>query len=353
MLLHLLLGLQRIGWPVLFLDRAVTAREAENERGMPADYVQNVLTQVAVPYAQIDTDGRAISGLGHQQVVDALRRSALLLNVMGFLDDPELLGEAQNRVFLDIDPGYGQMWRELGLADVFDNHDTFVTVGENVGRDSCSIPTCGLDWITTPPSAVLDEWPVHGGGRRFTSVATWRGPYGTLQYDGKTFGSRVHEFRKFAELPRLTDTELELALDIHPAEVDDLRLLDENGWCLVDPIEVAGDPWTYRSYVQQSRAELSVAQNMYVETHCGWLSDRSICYLASGKPVLAQDTGFSRNYPTGEGLLAFSTLDEAAAGVEEIEGSYLRHSKAARELAEEYFASDKVLGRLLERLGVA
>ncbi len=113
---------------------------------------------------------------------------------------------------------------------------------------------------------------------------------------------------------------------------------------------VAGDPWSYRSYIQRSKAEFCVAQNMYVETRGGWLSDRSLCYLASGKPVLAQETGFSRNYPTGEGLIAFTTLDEAAAGVEEIERNYERHSRAARALAEEYFDSDKVLTRLLENV---
>ena len=168
-----------------------------------------------------------------------------------------------------------------------------------------------------------------------------------------TYGSRVHEFRKFFELPRLVDADFELALDIDPAEVDDLRALDANGWRLVDPTAVAGTPGAYRSYIQGSKAEFSVAQNMYVATRSGWLSDRSLCYLASGKPVLAQDTGFSDNYPVGEGLLAFSTLEEAAAGVEEIERNYDRHSRAARALAEEYFDSEKVLRSLLTRLGIS
>lgn len=277
-----------------------------------------------------------------------------MLNVMGFLppDAPPVDGP---RVFLDIDPGYPQMWRELGLADMLAGHDRFVTVGANVGRAGCAIPDCGVEWIQTPPPVDLDAWtpaPARPPGRAFTSVATWRNPYGTVAFDGVTYGSRVHAFRDFLELPRLVDAEFELALDIDSAETRDLHALERNGWRLVDPRAVAGTPDAYRDYVRSSRAELCVAQQMYVATRSGWLSDRSVCYLASGKPVLAQDTGLADRYPVGEGLLTFSTLEEAAAGVEEIERDYARHSAAARALAEEHFDARRVLGRLLERLAL-
>jgi hypothetical protein len=277
-------------------------------------------------------------------------RSAFTLSVMGAGGDAD---PVPGRVFLDIDPGYPQMWRELGLADMFEGHDAFVTIGENIGRSNCLIPDCGLEWITTPPPVDLESWPVAPGGASFTTVATWRNPYGTVTFDGTTYGSRVHEFRKFVELPRLVGADFELALDIDAAEVDDLALLERNGWRLVDPKRVAGTPDAYRSYIQGSKAEICIAQNIYVATRSGWISDRSLCYLASGKPVLAQDTGFSDNYPVGEGLIAFSTLEEAAAGVEEIERNYERHSRAARELAEEHFDAGKVMSRLLDRLGVS
>jgi hypothetical protein len=283
---------------------------------------------------------------------NAAHAPELVLNIMGSVSRDALDADAAVWAFLDIDPGYPQMWRDLELADMLAGHERFVTVGENIGRAGCRIPDCGLDWITTPPGVVLDEWPAVREGTPFTSVCTWRNPYGTVSWQGETYGSRVHEFRKFFELPRLVDVELELALDIDAAEVDDLRALGEHGWRLVDPKAVAGTAADYRSYIQSSRAEFSVAQNMYVATRSGWLSDRSLCYLASGKPVLAQDTGFSDNYPVGEGLLAFSTLEEAAAGVEDIERNYDRHSRAARALAEEYFDAEKVLARLLDRLGV-
>jgi hypothetical protein len=278
----------------------------------------------------------------------------MVFDIMGVLGaDLSAVAGGRSTVFVDVDPGYPQMWRELGLADLLDGHDGFVTVGGNLGREDCSIPTAGVEWVTTPPPVVLADWPPRDGGPKFTTVATWRNSYGTLEYGGVTYGSRVHAFREFFELPRLVDAEFELALDIDEAEVDDLRALEANGWHLVDPREVAGSPTAYREYVQRSRAEFCVAQDMYVATRSGWLSDRSLCYLSSGKPVLAQDTGLGDMYPTGEGLLTFSNLEEAAAGVEEIQRNYDRHSRAARALAEEHFDSDRVLRRLLHRLETA
>lgn len=281
----------------------------------------------------------------------APERAGAVLSVMGFHSEGAP-ADARPRIFLDVDPGYPQMWRMLGLADVLSGYDRFVTLAANIGQADCAIPDCGLGWIATPPPVALDHWTPGPSGHAFTTVATWRNPYGTVAYEGVSYGSRVHEFRKFMELPRLVDAQFELALDIEAAEVDDLRALERNGWRLVDPREVAATPDAYRDYVRASRAELCVAQNMYVATTSGWLSDRSVCYLAAGKPVLAQDTGFSRHYPVGEGLLAFATLEQAAAGVREIEANYELHSRAARALAEEHFDAGKVLGRLLERLEI-
>jgi hypothetical protein len=334
-LAHWAAGLRQAGHTVDFLDQGT---------GSAGLALRPVLAEAGV--------GHVLLGDDADSAVSARADAPWVLNIMGFITSDAAHDDKRSWAFLDIDPGYPQMWHELGLADMFAEHGSFVTIGENIGRPGCTIPDCGLDWITTPPPVLLDAWPPSPGGDAFTTVGAWRNAYGTVTWNGTTYGSRVHEFRKFLELPRLVDAEFELALDIHEAEVDDLRRLEANGWRLVDPKAVAGTPNDYRSYVQSARAEFSVAQNMYVATRSGWLSDRSLCYLASGKPVLAQDTGFSDNYPVGEGLLAFSTLEEAAAGVEEIECNYARHSRAARSLAEEYFDSAKVLGRLLEQLGI-
>jgi hypothetical protein len=162
----------------------------------------------------------------------------------------------------------------------------------------------------------------------------------------------VHEFRKFAQVPRLSGRRFELALDIDSAETSDLELLRGNGWRLVSPRQVAGDLWTYRSFLQSSFAEFMVARGIYVQARSGWFSERSICYLASGTPVLAQDTGLDGLLPSGDGLVTFTSADEAAAGVESICADHEGHSGAAADLAEAYFDSDLVLPRLLSTVGV-
>lgn len=362
--LQYLLGFRRLGWDVLFLDQLepemcvdAAGRRCRLEESLNLRYFLDVMERFDLvgAFSLLYNRGEHAIGLPRQEVLSRAKDSVFLLNVMGFLDDEGILGCAPRRIFLDIDPGFGQMWHDLGLAKPFQGHDAYVTIGENIGRPNCAIPTCGIDWITTRQPVVLDCWapPARSSGGSFTSIASWRGAYGPVEYQGKTYGLRVHEFRTFAHLPRLSGRPFELALDIHPAEVKDLALLQENGWSLVNPKTVAGDPCAYRAYIQGSKAEFTVAKNMYVQANSGWFSDRSICYLASGKPVLAQDTDLRRLYPTNEGLLTYSTVAQALAGVEEITRNYDYHARTARSLAEEYFDSDKVLGQLVSKLGIA
>jgi hypothetical protein len=359
--LQYLLGFRRLGFDVLFLDEVqpdvlvdAAGRPCGLQESVNLSYFLDVMERfdLSDSFALIADGGNTFIGRPRSEVLEHVKDSVCLVNIMGYLKDEGILASAPRKVFLDIDPGLGQLWRELGLADSFAGHDDFVTIGENIGKPDCPIPGCGLEWITTPQPVVLEFWPPqpHRDGR-FTTIATWRGSYGPIEYRGRTYGLRVHEFRKFARLPRLTEADFELALDIHPDEVNDLRLLAENDWSLVDPVTVAGNPLAYRDYVQGSGAEFMVAKSLYVEGNTAWFSDRSLCYLASGRPVLAQDTGFTSIYPTGEGLLAFSTTDEAVSGAEAILADYSRHARAARGLAEDYFDSDKVLNRLLEKLG--
>ena len=360
--LQYLLGFRRLGWDVLFVDR-LEPEMCVDADGEPAglrssvnlSYLADVMERFGLGerWSLLYDGGREVVGRSRAEVVDAARRSPLLLNVMGFLGDEEILAAAPLRAFLDIDPGFGQIWQQLGLHQTFKGHDRYVTIGERIGAADCRVPTCGIDWVTTKPPVELSEWPPQAdSGSALTTVASWRGAFGPLEYEGRTYGLRVHEFRRFFELPGRTSARFEVALDIDEAEVDDLRQLEENGWTLVDPRVAAGDPWRYRDYVQRSAAELMIAKNLYVDTRNGWFSDRSACYLASGRPVLAQDTGLDGLLPRGEGLLTFSTLEEAVAGVGEIRGDYDRHGRAARAIAEEHFAAERVLPRLLEKLGV-
>jgi hypothetical protein len=360
--LQYLLGFRRLGWDVLFLDRLdpdmcrdVAGEPCAPERSRQYAYLKRVMGQFGLgDEFAVACDG-AYLGLDRRTVLDRVKRSALLLNVMGFFNDGDVLAAAPRRVFLDIDPGFGQMWRDLGLHDPFRGHDDFVTIGLNVGGRDCGVPTCGLKWVTTPQPVVLEHWPARppNPGGAFSSVCTWRGDWGGVEYRGKVYGLRVHEFRKFVALPRLSPAaRFELALDIHPDETRDLELLDANVWNRVDPAAVARDPQSYQDYIARSAAEVMVAKNMYVETRGGWFSDRSICYLASGRPVVAQDTSVGGHFPVGSGLLTFSTVEGAAAAVDEVRGDYDRHARAARAVAEECFDSDKLLTRLLDKLGV-
>jgi hypothetical protein len=352
--LQYLLGFQELGWDVLFVDRLRGSVERDDQR---VAYTRSVMREVGLADAWsigLD-DGRRI-GRSRASVLDWARGADLLLNVMGFCDDEEIMAAARRRVFLDTDPGFAQMWCELGLADVFAGHDAHVTIGERIGERDCTIPTCGLDWITTPQPVVLSQWPVTDYGRgavRFTSVASWRGAYGPVEFGGHRYGLRVHEFRRLAALPGLTGARLEVALNIDPADNHDLQLLQSAGWVIADPAVVAATPQSYRRYLQESSAELMVAKGMYVDTRSGWLSERSLCYLASGRPVLAQSTAAESLYPTGRGLLTFETIAEAADGVAAIRDDYPAHARAARELAVEHFDSQRVLARLVDRLGAA
>src|SRR6185312_4812110 len=289
----------------------------------------------------------------------------LLVNISGNLTDSRLLAACPRRAYIDLDPGCTQMWHDGGDRGGGDRgdrgarlagHDRYFTVGMNIGSPGCMIPTNDLHWRPVRPPVVLEDWPVSldpgpfpaTTSACFTTVATWRGPFGPIEWDRRRFGAKVHEFRKYITLPSLVDAQFEMALGIHPNEVRDLELLANHGWRLVDPHQVAGTPDGFRHYVTSSMAEFSVAQEMYVASESGWFSDRTTRYLAAGRPVLVQDTGFSRHIPVGEGLLAFSTIEEAAAGAQSLLADYPRHAAAARKVAEELFDSDRVLTDFLE-----
>jgi hypothetical protein len=362
--LQYLLGFRKLGWNVLFVDRLapemcvddaghrVPAAQSWNVR-----YLTDVMCQFGFgrDFALLCDEGASTIGLTRQDLIRRVRSASALVNVMGFLNDEEILAAAGRRVFLDIDPGFGQMWHALGLCDVFQGHDAHVTIAENIGQPSCGIPTCGLDWITTRQPVVLDEWPDAGtdtASRPITSVMTWRGTNGPVTYAGRTYGLRAREFRKFATLPQHCDGRFELALDIHAGDAADVDLLRAHRWSLVAPCEVAGDPWQYREYIRHSAAELMIAKGMYVDTHSGWISDRSICYLASGRPVLAQDTGLANLLPTTEGLVTFTCCAEAVDAARAVRREPARHQRAARHLAETHFESSRVLGDLVRKLAL-
>jgi hypothetical protein len=350
-LLHWVLGFKALGWRVTFLDRIDPApgsrRSARVGRLVELMHRMGISEDFSL---DLGCDEEPV-GLGRFEVRQRMRDSDLLVNIMGYLKDESLLAEARRRVFLDIDPGFGQMWRALGLCDSFGGHERFVTVGSRLGREGCTIPTCGLQWLHTLPPVDLHLWPSgNGAGPRYTSVGAWRGPYDAVQWDGVRYGLRAHEFRRFADLPSRIGGGLEVALDMAPEDASDAALLRRGGWILTDPAEVAGDSDSYRAYVTSSRGEFAVAKEMYVRSRSGWFSDRTAVYLAAGRPAIVQDTGLAGAFPIGEGLLVFSDPEQAVETLREVESDWTRHSRAARAFAEAYLDSRKVLGQVVEAI---
>jgi hypothetical protein len=354
--LQYLLGFARLGHEVTFVEQ-VGSSEPGLERSPGAAYLRAVAERFGLGerWALLANGTRETVGLSYDRLGVAAREADLLINISGILADEGLTGSVPVRVYLDLDPAFNQLWHASGIDMRFGGHTHFVTVGQAIGSPECPVPTCGLDWIPTVPPVVLEHWPraraaTGPGAGAFTTVGNWRG-YGSVEHQGQHYGQKAHSMRELMSIPTRTDAVLRPALDVHPGETPDLEALDRNGWQLLDPVAVSRDPDSYQRFVAGSMAELGVAKSGYVLSRCGWFSDRSACYLASGRPVLAQDTGFPRFLPTGEGLLAFADTDSAVAGIEEIRSGYERHSDAARAVAEAHLDSDRVLTALLDRVG--
>lgn len=356
--LNWILGLQALGMDVYFVEQIGRAalvdghgRPSAFQTSVNRSYFSSVVERfgLADRAALVCDDGQETAGMSLAALHDLASGADLLVNISGHLTLPGVVCQVRRRAYVDIDPGFTQFWHASGLAAI-DGHESYFTIGANIGQPWCPIPTCGRRWHPVVQPVVLDEWPVtaHGGELTFTTVARWRGSFGRLEHAGRTFGQKAHEFRKFSALPRRAPRRYEIALDIDPGDAQDRRLLVDSGWTLVAPEAAAADPDRFRAFVQRSGAEFSVAQGIYVDTESGWFSDRTTRYLASGKPALVQDTGFTRTLPAGKGLVAFRTLDEAVRGAESIASDYAAHAAAARALAERCFDARAVLPPFLD-----
>jgi hypothetical protein len=345
--LQYVLGLGRLGHEVVFVEPVAGPVDGSAS----GHYFMEVVSAFGLDRsAALLVEGtRETIGLGYDELLRAAKRAQLLVNINGILREEELVEAVPARLYLDIDAGFNQLWHSAGFDRRFAGHTAHVTIGQGIGEPWSPVPTCGIGWAKTVQPVVLEHWPRAGDvvDDALTTVGNWRSS-GSFEYDGVFIGQKAHSLRRLIGLPKRTSERFRLALGIHPDETKDLEALATNGWELVDPATVSATPDAYRRFVQGSKAEFGLVQEGCLTMPCGWFSDRSVCYLASGRPVVAQETGFSRWLPTGEGLFAFATEDEALVAIEELNRDYPRHSAAARELAEEYFDSDKVLARLLE-----
>jgi hypothetical protein len=358
--LQYVLGFRRLGHEVFLVEplqpKAVRPAQASLAESENAKYFKRVTTDFGLcdSAALLLAGTRETVGLPYGQSRDMAARADVLINISGLLTDPALLEPISRRVYLDIDPAFNQLWQAVQGIDMrFAGHTHFVTIGQGLGQPGCPVPTCGLPWLKTLQPVVLERWPVATQITcdALTTIGNWRG-YGSIEHQGVMYGQKAHSLRPFFPLPTLTPERFVLAMAIHPNETKDLTALASQGWHLLDPAVVAPTPASYQKFIQGSKAEFGIAKSGYVVSRCGWFSDRSLCYLASGRPVLAQETGFSRYLPTGEGLFAFQTIQDVLGAVEQLRMDYAKHARRARSLAEEFFDSDKVLARLLEKVGL-
>jgi len=360
--LQYLLGLRRLGCKVCWLEllwpqgshdgRLIrTFADRMADFGLERDFCLVYFPQGKWPQAG---EVREWYGWSRDHFYRFCSEADLLLDLCASVRPPDLLAAVRHAALLDLDPGFMQLW--MHQCDMGQSHyDLFFTVGQNIGRSGCPIPTGGVEWRTFWPPVDLDLWRSEEGDALapFSTVSQWWGYPPTL-YNGEEYdGSKRTEFLRFVNLPALTESPFELALNLHPVgDIADKQLLIENGWRVQDSHRVAGDFASYRHYVQRECGEFSVAKPGYSKSKSGWFSDRSACYLAAGRPVLVQETGINAFLPTGLGVLSFTSLEQAEAGAVEIRRNYRLHGQAAREIAREYFSADKVLRRLLHEAGL-
>jgi hypothetical protein len=356
------LGLRRLGCDVYWLEQFrprkdpaadARAREGFMERMRRFGFEKRVLL-----YTIGESENGPIDYISttRAEAEAVLRRADLLLN-FHYGIDPRMLAAVRRTALVDIDPGLSQHWISIGQI-VAPRHDVYFTIGETVGTPAARFPDCGVEWVHIRPPVCLDFWPVVSGEGRdaFTTVAGWwSGKWVKMIENGQEVlrdNNKRVAFLEYLTLPGMTRQPLELALLMGRRDGDERQHLEKHGWRIRDAREAAGSPEAYRAYIQSSRGEWSACKPSCIWFQNAWVSDRTACYLASGKPVVVEHTGASAFLPNGEGMFRFTSLEEAAAALEAVNADYKRHCRAAREIAETYFDAEQILGRIVnETLG--
>ncbi len=359
--LQYLLGLQALGCDVVFFEDSddnpscytPTPPYLSTDPTFGLAFLKRALKRVGLQnrYAYYDAHSDSWFGRSRSEALATLESADLLLDVSGIHPWRPWLAQVPMRVLIDTDPTFTQIKHLNGhnQKDLIDRYQSFFTFGESIEPGFSTVPDDGLRWRTTRQPVHLPNWPQVPASRAqpYTTVMQWES-YSAVEFMGRRFGMKRDSFQDFADLPHRVSVRLQLAIGGAHRNDDPRPDLRSRGWSVVNPLRIARTPWSFQRYLQASRGEWTVAKHAYVQTNSGWFSERSANYLASGRPVVTQETGFSRFIPTGEGLLAFSTIDEAVAAIETIESDYERHRKAAREIAVEYFDARNVLSKLLD-----
>jgi len=358
--LQYVLGFRDTGAEVYWLEFLSGSGDAHRDRALIETFFARadrfgIRERAIVLYAPAGRDAETGEFIGSPagRALAAAIRDGVLLNLSNSIPR-QFRDEFACTVLYDIDPGMVQLWAQqwdMGVG----NHDLYITIGQSIGTPACAVPTCGVTWHTVWPAVYLPAWPKQERpGERYTTITQWwNGNKGYDLIDGELYEhNKRTSFLEVLDLPRHVGLELELAANITAGEIEDREALERHGWRLVQPHEVAGTPWTYRDYIQHSRGEFSCAKPSVVKASPGWISDRTICYLASGRPCVVQAAGADRHVPENLGLQFFSAREEAVEALIRIEREYPRACIEARALAEELFSTRVVIPQILGVIGL-
>jgi hypothetical protein len=362
--LHYLIALRRLGYDPYYIEDSGRWIYDPALNDLSPDATRNI--EAVVPVLEANgfgnrwafrgsyPEGRCY-GMTDEQILTLYREADAFLNVTGAQEIRDEHRQCRRRVYVESDPFASQAKVANGdepTIRALEAHDTHFTFGENIGQPDCTVPVERFDWQPTRQPVIMDLWEhsFSSAGAPYTTITTWHNKGKDVEYKGERYyWTKDREFERFLDLPQRRTGPFELAVGV-PDDVR--RRLDERGWRQRRSVDLSASVTGYRDYIQRSRAEFTVARDQYVRPRTGWFSDRSACYLAAGRPVITEDTGFGKFIPTGRGLFAFTTMDEVLAAIDAIESDYEGHCRAAREIAANYFGAERVVESLMSRAGL-
>lgn len=362
--LHYLIGLRQLGYDVYYVEDSGRYVYSPKLGDFPVDASENIA--MIAPILETHGfngkwafrgayEGGECYGMTESQLMQLYRDADAFLNVTGAQELREEHLAIKRRIYVESDPFKMQALAaegDQGVIAMLREHDTLFSFGENLGAPDCGVSVEGFNWLPTRQPVAVELWdnPFGYRGEAYNTITTWSNKGRQVVYQGETYyWTKDREFMQVIDLPRRRNVPFEMATEVNE---DVQQLLRSHGWRQVGAVPVSESIDNYRRYIQQSRGEFTVARDQYVRPNTGWFSDRTACYLAASRPVITQETGFSKFLPTGRGLYAFKTIDDVLAAVDAIESDYEGNCRAAREIAEEYFAAEKVVGSLMERAGL-
>lgn len=361
--LHFMLGLRKLGYDPYYVEDSARWVYNPDVGDCTADASANInaVTPILSRHGLADRwafrgyyEGGQCYGMTDSQITELYRTADVMINVTGAQELREEHLRCPVRVYLETDPVESQIRisqgdpKTLATLDQYTHHFTY---GENLGYPDCKLPAGRYHWRPTRQPVLLDLWEPLAAvpGAAFNTIATWKNKGKDIIFNGETYHwSKDREFLKFIDLPKRCSAAFELATG---ADAPTRTLLESNRWRVADPVAVSRDMQRYRDYIRQSRGEFTVAKDQNIRLRSGWFSDRSACYLAAGRPVINQETGFSNHLPTGRGLFSFQTMDDILTAVDAINTDYPGHCQAAREIARQYFSAEKVLKNVMDQIG--